>query len=256
MARQLPFPDTKAMPLRALLYRRPTEPQAFEVVFSKAIYLVRLRRHRQARRYTLRIQAATPHTSRIALCSIFGSGDRRNHELLEFEQTREFAAASGTRDLGTNPGKYRFAGISVRSFLVQQLKSPLRANCNRINLQCERGSIYAIFDVPRFFGFLNRAGQDAQPFLHGSDNGSPDWTRSTVEFERSGRKKTATGEHLLLHVTDPAVTELPQTLDSCRLGQGRMYDIIHENAPRHLDRCQLQITLRSEVSKKAAFAHF
>ena len=60
MARQLPFPDTKAMPLRALLYRRPTEPQAIEVFFDKAIYLVRLRRHRQARRYTLRIQAATP----------------------------------------------------------------------------------------------------------------------------------------------------------------------------------------------------
>lgn len=59
MARQLPFPDTKAMPLRALLYRRPTEPQALEVFFDKAIYLVRLRRHRQARRYTLRIQAAT-----------------------------------------------------------------------------------------------------------------------------------------------------------------------------------------------------
>ena len=47
------------MPLRALLYRRPTEPQAITVVFDKAIYLVRLRRHRQARRYTLRIQAAT-----------------------------------------------------------------------------------------------------------------------------------------------------------------------------------------------------
>jgi predicted metal-dependent hydrolase len=47
------------MPLRALLYRRPTEPQAIEVVFDKAIYLVRIRRHRQARRYTLRIQAAT-----------------------------------------------------------------------------------------------------------------------------------------------------------------------------------------------------
>src|SRR5262249_61307995 len=46
------------MPLRALLYRRPTEPQAIEVVFDGAIYLVRLRRHRQARRYTLRIQAA------------------------------------------------------------------------------------------------------------------------------------------------------------------------------------------------------
>lgn len=47
------------MPLRALLYRRPSEPQAIEVVFDRSIYLVRLRRHRQARRYTLRIQAAT-----------------------------------------------------------------------------------------------------------------------------------------------------------------------------------------------------
>lgn len=44
---------------RALLYRRPSEPQAIEVVFDKSIYLVRLRRHRQARRYTLRIAAAT-----------------------------------------------------------------------------------------------------------------------------------------------------------------------------------------------------
>jgi predicted metal-dependent hydrolase len=42
-----------------LLYRRPTEPAAFEVVFDREIYLVRLRRHRQARRYTLRIHAAT-----------------------------------------------------------------------------------------------------------------------------------------------------------------------------------------------------
>jgi predicted metal-dependent hydrolase len=48
-----------SMPLRALLYRRPTEPQAIEIVFDRSIYLVRLRRHRQARRYTLRIQAAT-----------------------------------------------------------------------------------------------------------------------------------------------------------------------------------------------------
>jgi predicted metal-dependent hydrolase len=47
------------MPLRALLYRRPSEPQTIEVAFDKAIYRVRLRRHRRARRYTLRIQAAT-----------------------------------------------------------------------------------------------------------------------------------------------------------------------------------------------------
>jgi predicted metal-dependent hydrolase len=47
------------MPQHALLYRRPSEPQAIEVVFDRSVYLVRLRRHRQARRYTLRIQSAT-----------------------------------------------------------------------------------------------------------------------------------------------------------------------------------------------------
>jgi predicted metal-dependent hydrolase len=43
----------------ALLYRRPSEPQTIQIVFDRSIYLVRLRRHRQARRYTLRIQSAT-----------------------------------------------------------------------------------------------------------------------------------------------------------------------------------------------------
>jgi predicted metal-dependent hydrolase len=47
------------MALRALLYRRPSEPSSIQVVFDRAIYLVRLRRHRQARRYTLRIDAAS-----------------------------------------------------------------------------------------------------------------------------------------------------------------------------------------------------
>ncbi len=47
------------MPLRALLFRRPPEPQAIEVAFDRAVYPVRVRRHPQARRYTLRIQAAT-----------------------------------------------------------------------------------------------------------------------------------------------------------------------------------------------------
>ena len=47
------------MSLRALLYRRPSEPSVVQVVFDQAIYLVRLRRHRQARRYTLRIDAAS-----------------------------------------------------------------------------------------------------------------------------------------------------------------------------------------------------
>ncbi len=45
------------MALRALLYRRPSEPSSIQVLFERSIYLVRIRRHRQARRYTLRIDA-------------------------------------------------------------------------------------------------------------------------------------------------------------------------------------------------------
>jgi predicted metal-dependent hydrolase len=47
------------MPLRALWYRRPSEPTAIDITFDREIYLVRVRRHRQARRYTLRIHSAT-----------------------------------------------------------------------------------------------------------------------------------------------------------------------------------------------------
>jgi predicted metal-dependent hydrolase len=50
------------MSLRALLFGstpRAPEPQTIEVAFDGAAYPVRLRRNKQARRYTLRIQAAT-----------------------------------------------------------------------------------------------------------------------------------------------------------------------------------------------------
>ena len=47
------------MLLRALLYRRPAEPRTIDVVFDGATYPVRVRRHHQARRYTLRIHAGS-----------------------------------------------------------------------------------------------------------------------------------------------------------------------------------------------------
>jgi predicted metal-dependent hydrolase len=72
-----------AMPQRALLYRRPSEPQAIEIIFDRAIYLVRLRRHRQARRYTLRIQSAT----REAILTIPPRGT--------LKEAREFAQKHG-----------------------------------------------------------------------------------------------------------------------------------------------------------------
>lgn len=47
------------MPPKALLFRRTVEPPIIEIGFDREIYTVRLRRHRQARRYTLRIAATT-----------------------------------------------------------------------------------------------------------------------------------------------------------------------------------------------------
>ena len=47
------------MALRALLYRRPAEPRVLKVRVGDNVYPVRLRRHRQARRYTLQINPVT-----------------------------------------------------------------------------------------------------------------------------------------------------------------------------------------------------
>src|ERR1700745_3199243 len=47
------------MSLRALLFRRPIAPPTTHVSFEGATYSIVLRRHTQARRYTLRVQAAT-----------------------------------------------------------------------------------------------------------------------------------------------------------------------------------------------------
>jgi predicted metal-dependent hydrolase len=47
------------MPPPAVLYRRPSEPLRIDIVFDGEVFPIRMRRHRQARRYTLRIQAAT-----------------------------------------------------------------------------------------------------------------------------------------------------------------------------------------------------
>jgi predicted metal-dependent hydrolase len=52
---ELLIPGIADMATRALLYRRPYEPSILLVKHGSQIYSVRLRRHRRARRYTLRI---------------------------------------------------------------------------------------------------------------------------------------------------------------------------------------------------------
>jgi predicted metal-dependent hydrolase len=52
---ELLIPGLADMATRALLYRRPAEPSRLLVKHGSQIYSIRLRRHRRARRYTLRI---------------------------------------------------------------------------------------------------------------------------------------------------------------------------------------------------------
>src|ERR1700751_5026641 len=102
------------MSLRALLYRRPTEPSAIEIFFERSVYLVRMRRHRQARRYTLRIDAA----AREVVLTIPPRGSLK--EAKEFAQKHGGWIAAGLKRL---PAAAPFAhGVEV----------PLRGETHRI----------------------------------------------------------------------------------------------------------------------------
>jgi predicted metal-dependent hydrolase len=72
-----------SIPLRALFYRRTSEPSDVAVDFGGETYLVHVRRHRQARRYTLRIHAP----SREVVLTMPPRGSVR--------QAREFAQKHG-----------------------------------------------------------------------------------------------------------------------------------------------------------------
>src|ERR1700689_726071 len=103
--RPIAWVNETIMSQRAMLYRRPSEPQAIEVVFDAAIYIVRVRRHRLARRYTLRIAAL----SREVILTIPPRGT--------LKEAREFAQKHGgwiAARLGRLPEVVRFAdGILV-----------------------------------------------------------------------------------------------------------------------------------------------
>ena len=117
------------MPLRALLYRRPSEPPAISVTFEREIYLVRVRRHRQARRYTLRIQSATRE--------VFLTMPPRG----SLKQAREFAEKHGSwiaARLGTLPAPAPFSPGAV---------VPLRGIDHRIvHRREQRGTVWTEID--------------------------------------------------------------------------------------------------------------
>src|SRR6185437_1380442 len=78
-----PMRSLPPMLQRTMLFRRSSEPAAINIVFDREVYLVRVRRHRQARRYTLRIHSAT----REVLLTMPPRGS--------LKQAREFAEKHG-----------------------------------------------------------------------------------------------------------------------------------------------------------------
>jgi predicted metal-dependent hydrolase len=118
------------MSLRALLYRRPSEPSTIPIVFDRSIYPVRLRRHRQARRYTLRIDAA----SREVVLTMPPRGNVK--EAKEFAQKHGAWIAARLKRL---PEAVRFAhGVEV----------PLRGVAHRIvHRRGARGTVWTETDA-------------------------------------------------------------------------------------------------------------
>ena len=88
------------IPFRALLYRSTSEPSAITVNFDGEIHPVRVRRHRQARRYTLRILA----TSREVVLTMPTRGSVKHAK--EFAQKHSAWIAARLRRL---PGASPFA---------------------------------------------------------------------------------------------------------------------------------------------------
>jgi predicted metal-dependent hydrolase len=112
------------MSLRALLYRRPSEPQSIEIFFERSVYLVRIRRHRQARRYTLRIDAA----SREVVLTIPPRGS--------LKEAREFAQKHGAWIAA------RLRRLPEAAPFVHGLEVPLRGVAHRIVHRQSRGTVW------------------------------------------------------------------------------------------------------------------
>src|ERR1700681_313497 len=117
------------MSLRALLYRRPTEPSALQIIFDKSVLLVRLRRHRQARRYTLRIDPAL----REVVLSMPPRGSVR--------EARDFAQQHGGRIAA------RLKRLPEAAPFVHGIEVPLRGIPHRIvHRRSVRGTVWTETD--------------------------------------------------------------------------------------------------------------
>ena len=114
------------MATRALLYRRPAEPSTLVVRHGSQFFSIKLRRHRRARRYTLRIHP----TDREAILTMPPRGT--------IAEAREFANIHGGW-IAARLGRLPKAAPFQPGTLI-----PLRGVPHRIvHRACERGTVWS-----------------------------------------------------------------------------------------------------------------
>jgi hypothetical protein len=117
------------MPPHALLYRRPSEPPRIDIAFDGAVFAIRIRRHRQARRYTLRVQAA----KREVVLTIPPRGTLKEARIF-VEKHRAWIAA-------------RLGRLPLAAPFAQDVVVPLRGEPHRItHRQGARGTVWTETD--------------------------------------------------------------------------------------------------------------
>src|SRR5882757_6677630 len=112
------------MSLRALLFRRPPDPQPIEIAFDGAIYPVELRRHARASRYTLRVQA----TSRTVMLTMPMRGSLR--------EAKAFAERNGGWIVA------RLKRLPQAIPFADGLELPLRGVPHKITHRTARGTVW------------------------------------------------------------------------------------------------------------------
>ncbi len=129
------------MSLRALLFGRPPDPQLIEVAFDGAVYPVELRRHAQARRYTLRIRAA----NRTVVLTMPTRGSVR--------EAKAFAERNGAWIAA------RLKRLPQAISFADGVELPLRGVPHRITHRASRGTVWT--DVSGTGALLCVAGERA-----------------------------------------------------------------------------------------------
>jgi len=147
-------------------------------------------------------------------------------------------------------------GAGVGGGIVEELTGPVGTKAEGLDFVCEQGGVGVGIDVTGFLRFQHGAIEGGHPLAHNHHDAIAYGAAAAVEFEGCGSEKTAAGEKLTFHVAQPAFNQMPKTRHALGRAHRRAANSIDEKLARGFDSGELQILLGTEVSEKAALAHF